>query len=419
MPRPTYFLPASSVVFSTLQHVLTNLLSIPKEQIQSDVDYFGVSFDAEKDSKSSALWKGVLPLLRVLRTEAKTDSHRELLGGVNFEQMSAVNEWISIAALVSVDATALKSTTGYRSQAEALFTHVEHMMEVKNIRDHFLSSPSAKAPSLADFALYAALQHHPLCKDLLPATLMWCGKVHRHPLLEPVRAAHFTAPAAAATDKAPKGNKTVYVKPNEEEILKRRQEKEKIKAEKAAKQASAGAGPSPAKAEKKETPSLCINSLLDIRVGRLQNVHNHPDADRLFVEEMHLGTETRTIVSGLVGHYTADALNGSLCLVFCNMKPKPLKGVVSHGMVLCASNASKVVLVRPPPGAQPGDRIFFGDSYKEPSKDSLPPPSNSQLTEILSSFVTDDEGVVSWKGKKAWLSQGVLAVPDMKNCKVG
>lgn len=49
----------------------------------------------------------------------------------------------------------------------------------------------------------------------------------------------------------------------------------------------------------------------------------------------------RTIVSGLVEFCTVEQLLNKNVIVLCNLKPRPLKGILSAGMLLCASSADK------------------------------------------------------------------------------
>jgi len=80
---------------------------------------------------------------------------------------------------------------------------------------------------------------------------------------------------------------------------------------------------------------------MEIRVGKIVEVSNHPDAESLFVEKIDLGESTgpRTIVSGLVQFCSAEKLLHLSVVVLCNLKPRAIKGITSYGMVLCASNA--------------------------------------------------------------------------------
>lgn len=73
-------------------------------------------------------------------------------------------------------------------------------------------------------------------------------------------------------------------------------------------------------------------SRLDLRIGRIIEVSKHPDADALYVEKMDLGEEKpRTIVSGLVNHYAVDEMQNRLVVVFCNLKPAKMRGILSEG----------------------------------------------------------------------------------------
>lgn len=80
-------------------------------------------------------------------------------------------------------------------------------------------------------------------------------------------------------------------------------------------------------------------SRLDIRVGKIVEVSKHPDADSLYVEKIDLGEPAgpRTIVSGLVNFVPIEEMQDRLVVVLANLKPANLRGVASHGMVLCAS----------------------------------------------------------------------------------
>jgi methionine--tRNA ligase beta chain len=81
-------------------------------------------------------------------------------------------------------------------------------------------------------------------------------------------------------------------------------------------------------------------SLLEIRVGKIVEIERHPEAENLYVEKVDVGEENgpRTIVSGLVQYCKPEDLLNTNVVVLCNLKPRPLKGITSFGMLLCASN---------------------------------------------------------------------------------
>ena len=89
---------------------------------------------------------------------------------------------------------------------------------------------------------------------------------------------------------------------------------------------------------------------LDLRIGEILEVHDHPSADRLYVLKVTIGDEERTLVAGLKGHYDKDELIGKKIVVFANLKAAELRGIKSEGMVLAAveeGDEEKVVLLSP------------------------------------------------------------------------
>lgn len=112
-------------------------------------------------------------------------------------------------------------------------------------------------------------------------------------------------------------------------------------------------------------PEQPLFSKLDVRVGHVVKAWHHPDADRLFVEQIDIGEDSgpRQIVSGLREHYKLEEFEGRKLLVVANMKPAKLVGVVSSGMVLCAKNPEKKVveLLDVPEGLAVGERVLPKD----------------------------------------------------------
>ncbi len=97
---------------------------------------------------------------------------------------------------------------------------------------------------------------------------------------------------------------------------------------------------------------------VDLRVAKIVEIKRHPDAEKLYVETVDLGTETRTIVSGLVPHYKEEELRGRNVVLVANLKPAVLRGVESRGMLLAAQEA-RVVEVLFVDHASPGDRVVL------------------------------------------------------------
>lgn len=80
---------------------------------------------------------------------------------------------------------------------------------------------------------------------------------------------------------------------------------------------------------------------LDIRVGEIKVVDEIPGADKLYKLIVDIGGEERILVAGIKQFYSRTDLPGKKVLVLTNLEPKTIRGVESHGMVLCAHNADR------------------------------------------------------------------------------
>ena len=80
---------------------------------------------------------------------------------------------------------------------------------------------------------------------------------------------------------------------------------------------------------------------VDLRVGKITNVEDHPNADRLYVVTIDDGTEGgRTICAGLKAYYSAEEMQGKSVVFVANLETRPLRGVVSEGMMLAADDGN-------------------------------------------------------------------------------
>ena len=77
---------------------------------------------------------------------------------------------------------------------------------------------------------------------------------------------------------------------------------------------------------------------LEIKTAKIVDVRLHPDADRLYIVDIDLGTEKRQIVAGIRNFYSIDELKGKNIAVVLNLEPAVIRGVESGGMLLAASS---------------------------------------------------------------------------------
>ena len=159
-----------------------------------------------------------------------------------------------------------------------------------------------------------------------------------------------------------------------------------------------------------DQPDICK---LEFKVGQITKVWNHPEADKLYCEEIDIGEESgpRQIASGLRPHFSLEEMMGQRLLVVSNLKPKNLVKFKSHGMVLCAAatkedGSETVEFIEPPEGAAIGEVVTF---------EGLPPPQPLSASQVdkkkvfaacMEGMKTTDAGLAAWNGHVFTTSAG-------------
>ncbi|HMQ59606.1 MAG TPA: methionine--tRNA ligase [Flavilitoribacter sp.] len=77
---------------------------------------------------------------------------------------------------------------------------------------------------------------------------------------------------------------------------------------------------------------------LDLRTGTILEAEKVQKADKLLKLTVDLGSEKRTIVSGIALQFEPASLVGKKIVVVANLAPRQLRGITSQGMILLAEN---------------------------------------------------------------------------------
>lgn len=86
---------------------------------------------------------------------------------------------------------------------------------------------------------------------------------------------------------------------------------------------------------------------IELKVGEIKEVNDHPNTDRLYVIVVDLGDKTKQVVAGIKGFYKKEDLVGKQAVVVDNLEPAVLRGVESQGMLLAASDETGIVIISP------------------------------------------------------------------------
>ncbi|MBR2971094.1 MAG: methionine--tRNA ligase [Clostridia bacterium] len=112
-----------------------------------------------------------------------------------------------------------------------------------------------------------------------------------------------------------------------------------------------------AKVEEKKEITIDEFFNTQLRVAEVIACEKVEKADKLLKLTVKVGEETRTVVSGIAKSYTPEEMVGKQVVLVANLKPVKLRGILSEGMVLCATHGDKVVLVSPETKVNSGSEV--------------------------------------------------------------
>ncbi len=98
---------------------------------------------------------------------------------------------------------------------------------------------------------------------------------------------------------------------------------------------------------------------LNLKIGRVIEVQQHPNADKLYMMKVDIGKPI-TMISGLKEFYTADQLKAKTLVIVTNLEPATIRGVKSEGMLLAAEEGGRLALLTPEKDLPAGTQIASG-----------------------------------------------------------
>ena len=96
---------------------------------------------------------------------------------------------------------------------------------------------------------------------------------------------------------------------------------------------------------------------LNIRIARIKEVIDHPNADRLYIVRLIIGEEEREVVAGIKKSYNKEELLGKLVVVVENLEPAVIRGVESKGMILATQDGETLAILSPDKSVAPGSIV--------------------------------------------------------------
>ena len=117
---------------------------------------------------------------------------------------------------------------------------------------------------------------------------------------------------------------------------------------------------SPESADRPFKPNMTFDEFkkMDLRIGTIKTAEKVKKADKLLQLSVDMGTEVRTIVSGIAQHFSPEDVIGKQVSVLCNLEPRKIRGIESQGMILMSEdNEGNLVFISPEKAFQSGAEI--------------------------------------------------------------
>jgi methionyl-tRNA synthetase len=97
---------------------------------------------------------------------------------------------------------------------------------------------------------------------------------------------------------------------------------------------------------------------VELRVAKVLEAEAVPKSKKLIKLKVDAGTDQRTILAGIAEAYKPEELVGRTIVIVANLKPRPMMGMESQGMVLAASTETRPPsLVAVDPSLPAGARV--------------------------------------------------------------
>lgn len=97
---------------------------------------------------------------------------------------------------------------------------------------------------------------------------------------------------------------------------------------------------------------------LDLRIATVLECEEVEGSKKLLKFLLKVGSDKRTVVSGIKEHYKPNELIGKQVVMVYNLKPVKLKGIMSEGMILCAEDGDILELLKPFSDIKDGSKIY-------------------------------------------------------------
>ena len=152
-------------------------------------------------------------------------------------------------------------------------------------------------------------------------------------------------------------------------------------------------------------------SALNLKVAKIIDIKDHPNANKLYILKIDLGTEEKQLCAGLKPYYpNPNGLLGKNLVVVTNLEPAKIRGEVSEGMLLAGDNGIDVGILNPKK-SKPGDQVYVKgvEDYKK---------EQISFDDFMKYTFEAKDGKAYLQGKQLRTSSEEITLEKVKNGKI-
>jgi methionyl-tRNA synthetase len=155
-------------------------------------------------------------------------------------------------------------------------------------------------------------------------------------------------------------------------------------------------------------------SKINLKVAKILDIKNHPQADKLYILQIDLGYEKRQLVAGLRPYLKEDELLGKKIVIVSNLKPAKLRGEISQGMLLAADakdeSGKEIVKTLEPINSDLGSQVYVDGI--------VPGESRIEIDDFFEIKLTTKDQKVLFNGKTLRTDKEEIGVDISDNAKI-
>ncbi|MFH1856581.1 MAG: methionine--tRNA ligase subunit beta [Candidatus Omnitrophota bacterium] len=96
---------------------------------------------------------------------------------------------------------------------------------------------------------------------------------------------------------------------------------------------------------------------IEIKTAKILEALDHPNANKLLLLKVEVGSEQKQIVAGIKERYSKEELIGKNIVIINNLEPVLLRGEKSEGMLLAAQDENTLSLIVPEKEVKSGSTV--------------------------------------------------------------